>query len=70
MTPGEPGRLRRLWRDHEVGVLYALAVAVYVPAGVLLRTVVLNWAVGILFPLLVVHLIPAGVRRMRARGAR
>lgn len=55
---------RRLWRDHEEGVLYAVAVAVYIPAGVFLKTIVLNWAVGILFPVLVVHLLPAGIRRL------
>ncbi len=67
-TAEEPSWARRLWRDHEEGVLYAVAVAIYIPAGVLLRTVVLNWFVGILFPLLVVYAVPAWVRRLRARA--
>jgi hypothetical protein len=54
----------RLWRDHEEGVLYAVAVAVYIPAGVFLKTIVLNWVVGLLFPVLVVHVLPAGIRRV------
>ncbi|HET9443540.1 MAG TPA: hypothetical protein VFO65_09465 [Acidimicrobiales bacterium] len=56
-------RLRRLWAEHEEGVLYAVAVLVYVPLGVLLKAVVLNWIVGPLFPVLVVYVIPALVRR-------
>ena len=63
----DPLWARRLWRDHEEGVLYAVAVAVYVPAGLLLRTIVLNWLVGLLFPLLVVHVVPTLVRRLRSR---
>lgn len=62
---GESRGLRRLWTDHEEGVLYAIAVVVYIPAGVFLKTVVLNWFVGITFPLLVVYVIPAAIRRRR-----
>ncbi len=54
---------RRLWQEHEEGVLYALAVALYIPAGYFLGELVLNWIVGITFPLVVVHLVPTGVRR-------
>lgn len=61
-------RLSQLWSDHEEGVLYALAAGVYIPAGVFLKTIVLNWIVGILFPLLVVYIIPAAVRRCRTPG--
>ena len=59
---------RRLWAEHEEGVLYAIAVVVYIPAGVFLKTIVLNWFVGITFPVVVVYLIPAAIRRWR-RGA-
>jgi hypothetical protein len=58
---------RRMWRDHEEGCLYLLAALIYIPAGVFLRTIVLNWVVGILFPLLVVYLVPTFVRRHRNR---
>ena len=67
-TDREIGFVRRLWRDHEEGVLYAVAVIVYIPAGVFLKTVVLNWMLGILFPLIVVYLIPNRIRRWRSRG--
>jgi hypothetical protein len=63
----QPGRLRRLWRDHQEGVLYVIAIAVYIPAGVFLKTVVLNWMLGILFPFIVVYLIPTRLRRMRTK---
>ena len=65
MTSIPQGGLRRTWRAHEEGVLYAVAVAIYIPAGVFLGTIVLNWIVGILFPLLIVHVVPAAVRRGR-----
>lgn len=55
--------LRRIWTDHEEGLLYALAAVVYVPAGVFLKSIVLNWIVGILFPVVVVAVIPSIVRR-------
>ena len=55
--------LRRIWTDHEEGMLYMLAAAVYVPAGVFLKSIVLNWIVGILFPVVVVAVIPSFVRR-------
>lgn len=58
---------RRLWRDHEEGVLYVVAVAIYIPAGYFLKTIVLNWVVGLLFPVFIVHLIPAGIRRVVRR---
>ncbi len=58
--------LRRMWEEHEEGVLYTIAVVVYIPAGVFLKTVVLNWIFGILFPLIVVYLIPTWIRRLRA----
>jgi len=60
--------LRRLWAEHEEGVLCAIAVVVYIPAGVFLKTIVLNWFVGITFPLLVVYFIPAAIRRHRHGG--
>lgn len=61
---------RRLWRDHEEGVLYAVAVVVYIALGYQFKTIFLNWIVGPLFPLLVVYLIPTWLRRLRARWAR
>jgi hypothetical protein len=64
------GFFRRLWRDHEEGVLYAVAVVVYIGLGLWLKTIVLNWVVGPLFPLLVVYLIPTWTRRAWARWAR
>jgi hypothetical protein len=64
----KPGRFRRLWRNHEEGVLYAVAAVIYIPAGVFLRTVVLNWMLGILFPLIVVYLIPKQIRRWRSKA--
>jgi hypothetical protein len=54
--------LRRFVADHEEGVLYALAVVVYIALGVTLRSVVLNWIVGPLFPFLVVYLVPRLLR--------
>lgn len=57
---------RRSWlRRHEEGALYALAAVLYIPLGVVLKTVVLNWIVGPLFPLLVVYVVPTFVRRRR-----
>ena len=64
----EPGWFRRLWRDHEEGVLYVVAVLIYIPGGVFLTSILLNWMVGILFPLIVVYLVPTGIRRLRGRG--
>ena len=58
-----PG-VRGVWLRHEEGVLYGLAVAIYVPAGFLFKEAVLNWFVGVTFPLVVVYLAPAGVRRL------
>jgi hypothetical protein len=63
----KPARLSRLWRDHEEGILYVVAAVIYVPAGVFLRTIVLNWMLGILFPLIVVYLIPNQIRRSRSK---
>ena len=61
------GFFGRLWREHEEGILYVAAAAIYIPAGVFLKTVVLNWMVGILFPLLVVCLVPKWIRRRRSK---
>lgn len=61
-------RLGRVIAAHEEGALYVLAALVYVPSGVLLRSIALNWIVGILFPLFVVSVVPSLVRR--ARGAK
>ena len=41
---------------------YAVALAVYIGLGYLLRSVVLNWIVGPLFLLAVLHLLPRLVR--------
>jgi uncharacterized membrane protein YfcA len=62
------GWFGRLWREHEEGVLYAVAALIYIPAGVFLKTVVLNWMLGILFPLIVVYLIPKQIRRRRSNA--
>jgi hypothetical protein len=64
-----PSGLRRLWAEHEEGLLWVLAVVLYIPLGVLLKTVVLNWLVGPLFPLLVVYLIPTWIRRWSNRSS-
>jgi hypothetical protein len=63
------GWFGRVWRDHEEGILYAVAAVIYIPAGVFLKTVVLNWMVGILFPLIVVYLVPKQIRRTRSKRA-
>ena len=54
----------RIWRNHEEGVLYAVAALIYIPAGVFLKEIVLNWIVGITFPFVVVYLVPRIVRHM------
>jgi hypothetical protein len=64
-----PSGMRRLWAEHEEGLLWALAVVLYIPLGVLLKTVVLNWLVGPLFPLLIVYLIPTWIRRWSSRSS-
>jgi hypothetical protein len=67
-SAGKSGGLSRLWRDHEEGVLYVVAGLIYIPAGVFLKTVVLNWMLGILFPLIVVYLVPKQIRRRRVNA--
>ena len=66
-APTRETGLARLWREHEEGLLYVVAVLVYIPLGLLVKTVVLSWVIGPLFPLLVVYLIPTWVRRLRSR---
>ena len=68
LSTGKSGWFGRLWREHEEGVLYAVAALIYIPAGVFLKTVVLNWMLGILFPLIVVYLIPKRIRRRRSNA--
>lgn len=66
ITGTRPARwAHSLWAEHEEGVLYAVAAVVYIPAGVFLKTIVLNWIVGILFPTFVVYVIPTWLRRLR-----
>jgi hypothetical protein len=65
--PHQPARARTFWREHEEGLLYGIAAAVYIPAGVFLKTILLNWIVGISFPFVVVYLIPMLVRKRLQR---
>jgi hypothetical protein len=60
------GGVRRYAAEHEEGLLYALAAAIYIPLGIWLRSPVLNWIVGPLFPFLVVYLVPRLLRGQHA----
>ena len=47
---------------------YAVALAIYVVAGVFLKTWVLNWIIGPLFLLIALYLVPTGARRLARIG--
>lgn len=49
-------------------IWFVVSLVVYVVAGLVLKSVVLNWIVGPLWLLVTIVLIPAAVRRLSGDG--
>lgn len=55
---------RRLSGEDDKVVPFVLALVSYVLAGLVLKSIVLNWIVGPLYLVAAVHLVPVALRRL------